>query len=132
MDATLSSVLVMGFCQDANISGKIARDSFEKWRRIVLPMASILHQGCEFLHKFETREEKMACAVRVRGFESEHDIRTITRVDLDLTVRTDCAKHSEIFRAANEAKADCTVSRLIRANINLTVRIEGCSHFSVA
>ena len=50
---------------------------------------------------------------------------TITKVHLDVTARIPDATEEAFLNAANEAKVNCPVSKLFKAEITLNARLEG-------
>jgi osmotically inducible protein OsmC len=50
---------------------------------------------------------------------------TITEVHLDVTARIPGADPAKFEEAANNAKAGCPISRLLKANITMEAKLEG-------
>ena len=77
------------------------------------------------------RAERIDTAATVK-VEEIQGLDTITRVDLELLVHADAADRARITQAAQQAELNCSVSRLIKAQIRLHLEIKDRTCFSAA
>ena len=93
--------------------------------------ASFAMSFAKHLDALDVKSDRIDTVATVK-VEEVNGLDTVTRIDLELVVHTHSCRHDQVREAAKYAASDCTISRLINAEITLVARIAEFKNFSAA